>query len=84
MPLNDFPAPSGAREEGNAMSRPKAIVIVPTGRPVPPIEALSTEADLVVVRTADELRAAQPGAQILFLNDFRSNLLREVGPGELR
>lgn len=66
------------------MSRPKAIVIVPTGRPVPPIEALSTEADLVVVRTADELRAAQPGAQILFLNDFRSNLLREVGPGELR
>ncbi|WP_284990254.1 D-2-hydroxyacid dehydrogenase [Arthrobacter sp. efr-133-TYG-120] len=36
------------------------------------------------MRTADELRAAQPGAEILFLNDFRSNLLREVGPGELR
>jgi phosphoglycerate dehydrogenase-like enzyme len=25
-----------------------------------------------------------PGAEILFLNDFRTTLLREVGPGELR
>ncbi|WP_218022479.1 D-2-hydroxyacid dehydrogenase [Nocardia amamiensis] len=36
------------------------------------------------MRTADELRAAQPGAEILFLNDFRTSLLREVGPAELR
>ncbi|WP_271983633.1 D-2-hydroxyacid dehydrogenase [Pseudoclavibacter terrae] len=37
-----------------------------------------------MVRTAEELRAAQPGVEILFLNDFRSTLLREVGPGDLR
>ncbi len=66
------------------MSQPRAIVIVPPGRPVPPVERLKEEAEIVIVRTADELRAAQPGAEILFLNDFRSNLLREVGPGELR
>lgn len=59
-------------------------MIVPPGRPVPPVERLKEEAEIVIVRTADELRAAQPGAEILFLNDFRSNLLREVGPGELR
>lgn len=66
------------------MSQPRAIVIIPPGRPVPPVERLKEEAEIVIVRTADELRAAQPGAEILFLNDFRSNLLREVGPGELR
>ncbi|WP_426300407.1 D-2-hydroxyacid dehydrogenase [Arthrobacter sp. R-11] len=66
------------------MSRPKVIVIVQEGRPVPPVERLEAEADVVVVRTADEFRAAQPGAEILFLNDFRTKLLREVGPGELR
>jgi len=60
------------------------IVIVQEGRPVPPVERLEAEADVVVVRTADEFRAAQPGAEILFLNDFRTKLLREVGPGELR
>lgn len=59
-------------------------MIVPVGAPVPPLDAVSEEADIVVVRTADELRAAQGGAEILFLNDFRSGLLREVGPGELR
>jgi len=66
------------------VSRPKVIVIVQEGRPVPPVERLEAEADVVVVRTADEFRAAQPGAEILFLNDFRTKLLREVGPGELR
>lgn len=66
------------------MSQPKAIVIVQPGRPMPPVERLESEAEIVIVRTADELRAAQPGAEILFLNDFRSNLLREVGPAELR
>lgn len=38
----------------------------------------------MVVRTAEEFRAALPGTEILFLNDFRTKLLREVGPGELR
>lgn len=66
------------------MSRPKVMVIVQEGRPVPPLERLDEEAEVVVVRTADEFRAAQPGTQILFLNDFRTKLLREVGPGELR
>ncbi|MFJ4210193.1 D-2-hydroxyacid dehydrogenase [Paenarthrobacter sp. NPDC089675] len=66
------------------MSRPKVIVIVQEGRPVPPVERLEAEADVVVVRTADEFRAALPGTEILFLNDFRTKLLREIGPGELR
>ncbi|MDR7159901.1 D-2-hydroxyacid dehydrogenase [Arthrobacter sp. BE255] len=66
------------------MSQPKVIAIVQEGRPLPPLERLEAEADVVVVRTADEFRAAQPGAEILFLNDFRTKLLREVGPGELR
>ncbi len=66
------------------MSRPKVIAIVQEGRPLPPVERLEAEANVMVVRTADEFRAAQPGAEILFLNDFRTKLLREVGPGELR
>jgi phosphoglycerate dehydrogenase-like enzyme len=66
------------------VSRPKVIVIVQEGRPVPPVERLEAEADVVVVRTAEEFRAALPGTEILFLNDFRTKLLREVGPGELR
>jgi phosphoglycerate dehydrogenase-like enzyme len=64
--------------------KPKVIVIVPIGRPVPPVDRLADEAEITIVRTAEEFRAAQPGAEILFLNDFRSNLLREAGPGELR
>ena len=66
------------------MSRPKVITIVQEGRPVPPVERLDAEAEVVVVRTADDFRAALPGTEILFLNDFRTKLLREVGPGELR
>lgn len=66
------------------MSRPKVIVIVQEGRPVPPVGRLEAEADVVVVRTAEEFRAALPGTEILFLNDFRTKLLREVGPGKLR
>jgi phosphoglycerate dehydrogenase-like enzyme len=48
------------------------------------VERLEAEADVLVVRTAEEFRAALPGTEILFLNDFRTKLLREVGPGELR
>lgn len=64
--------------------KPKVIVIVQQGRPEPPVDRLAAEAEIVIVRTAEEFRAAQPGAEILFLNDFRTNLLRETGPGELR
>jgi phosphoglycerate dehydrogenase-like enzyme len=66
------------------MAKPKVIVIVPPERDAPPIDKLRDEADFVVVRTADELRAAQPGVEILFLNHYRSELLRIVGPGDLR
>lgn len=62
----------------------KIIVVVPENRPVPPVEHLEADYDVIIVRTAEELRAAQPGAEILFLNDFRSTLLRDVGPGEVR
>lgn len=66
------------------MSRPKVIVIVQDGRPLPPVERLDSEAEVVVVRSAEEFKAALPGAEMLFLNDFRTKLLRDVGPGELR
>lgn len=66
------------------MSQPRAIVIVPEGRPVPPLNSFAREAEVTVVRTAEEFRAAQPGTEILFLNDFRTKLLRDVGPGDLK
>ncbi|MBS1843123.1 MAG: D-2-hydroxyacid dehydrogenase [Actinobacteria bacterium] len=66
------------------MAVPKVIVIVPPGSDAPPLAAVEGEAEFVVVRTADELRAALPGVEILFLNHYRSELLREVGPGDLR
>lgn len=69
---------------GKQPASPKVIVIVPVGQQAPPMEHLTNEATIVVVRTAGELRTAREGAEILFLNDFRSSLLREVGPGDLR
>jgi phosphoglycerate dehydrogenase-like enzyme len=66
------------------VSRPRVIVIATPGSPAPPVERLRDEADFTVVRTADELRAAQPGVEILFLNHYRSDLLKLVGPGDLR
>jgi len=66
------------------LMKPKAIVVVPVGAPLPPLDSVSEEAEIVVARTAGELQSALRGAEILFLNDFRSTLLREVGPGDLR
>lgn len=66
------------------MTRPKVIVVVPIGVVIPPVDRLECEAEGVVGTTAEELREAQEDAEILFLNDFRSNLLRDVGPGRLR
>jgi phosphoglycerate dehydrogenase-like enzyme len=66
------------------MAKPKVIVVVPPVSDAPPIDRLRDEAQFVVVRTADELRAAQPGVEILFLNHYKSDLLRIVGPGDLR
>lgn len=76
-------AVEGRGREVETVSRPKVMVIVQEGRPLPPLERLEAEAEVSVVRTADEFRDAQPGTEILFLNDFRTKLLREVGPGEL-
>jgi len=66
------------------MSLPKVIVVCPPDGEPPPLGSLREEAEFLIVRTADDLRAAQPGVEILFLNDFRTDLLRVVGPGELR
>jgi phosphoglycerate dehydrogenase-like enzyme len=66
------------------MAEPKVIVVVPPDRDAPPVDRLRDEAEFVVVRTAQELEAAQPGVEILFLNHYRSELLRIVGPGDLR
>src|SRR4051794_8233415 len=66
------------------MAKPKVIVVVPPERDAPPIDRLRDVAEFLVVRTADELRAAQPGVEVLFLNDFRTELLRAVGPGDLK
>jgi phosphoglycerate dehydrogenase-like enzyme len=66
------------------VQRQKVIVVVPPDADEPPLDHLRDRLEFIVVRTAEELRAAQPGVEILFLNHFRSELLREVGPGDLR
>jgi phosphoglycerate dehydrogenase-like enzyme len=66
------------------MVKPRAIVVVPPQGIAPALERLRERADIVVVRTEEEYRAALPGAEIVFLNNFRSELLREVGPGDVR
>ncbi|MBC9942969.1 D-2-hydroxyacid dehydrogenase [Leucobacter sp. cx-328] len=66
------------------MSKSRAILIVPEDRPAPPLESFANETEVTVVRTAAEFREALPGTEILFLNDFRTQLLREVGPGDLK
>lgn len=73
-----------AEKGGTHVSQPKTILVVPEGRPVPPTDSFENETDLVVVRTADEYRDALPDAEIMFLNDFRTSLLRNVGAGGLR
>lgn len=65
------------------MDKPPVIVVVPVGGVVPPLEAIKAEADVILVRTPDEFRDAHNRAKIMFLNDFRSNLLREIGPGTI-
>ncbi len=64
------------------MSRPNVIVIA--DEPDVVVDRLNDEAELIVVRTADEFRMAQHDAEVLFLADFRTTLLKGVGPGRLR
>lgn len=62
----------------------KVIAVCRLDRDCAELDAVRDDVDLTIVRTADEYRAALPGAEVLFLNDVRSTLIREVGPGELK
>ena len=44
------------------MSLPKVIVVCPPDGEPPPLCSLRDEAEFLIVRTADDLRAAQPVA----------------------
>lgn len=66
------------------MGRPGVVVVCRADRACEEVEPLRAIADISVVRTAGELRAALPGTEVMFLNDVRSTLVKEVGPGGLR
>lgn len=66
------------------MTTPKVMVIVPEGQPAPPLDRVERLAEVIVVRTAAEYLSACGTAEILFMNDFRTTLLRDHGPGSLR
>lgn len=66
------------------MTVTKVIVVYPEGRTPPPVERLPEDVKVLLVQTELELREAMPGVHIMFLNDFRTDLLRRVGPGDLR
>lgn len=70
-----------SREESGRL---RVAVVVPLGGQVPPLEGIAREAEVTVVETAAELEAALEATEVLFLNDFRSTLLREVGPRKLK
>lgn len=66
------------------MGRLRVVVVCRDDRACEEVEPLREIADIAVVRTADELRAQLPGTEVMFLNDVRSRLIKEVGPGGLR
>lgn len=66
------------------MARPRVVVVCRADRACEEVEPLRELADVSVVRTADELREQLPGTEVMFLNDVRSTLIKEVGPGDLR
>lgn len=66
------------------MSKPNVMVVAPSGGIVPPLELILEEANPVVVQSSDEFLAAREGIEIMFLNDFRSTLVRDFGPGDLK
>lgn len=60
--------------------RPRVVILTAPGVPEPyNLERLSQRAD-VVLATAEDLHAAMPGADVLFLWDFFSSALREAWP----
>lgn len=66
------------------MSKPNVMVVAPSGGVIPPLEMILEEAHPVVVQTADEFLQARKDVEIMFLNDFRSTLIRDYGPGDLK
>lgn len=66
------------------MSKPNVMVVAPSGGIVPPLELILEEANPVVVQSSDEFLALREGIEIMFLNDFRSTLIRDFGPGDLK
>lgn len=60
------------------------MVIVRPDRECPELEPLRGVADVVVVRSVEELGMELPGTEILFLNNVRCTWLKETGPGDLR
>jgi len=67
------------------VSLPKVIVVCPPSGDPPALGSLRDDAEFLIVRNAEDLRAAQPGVEILFLfNSVGTDLLRIVGPGDLK
>jgi len=57
------------------------VVVVTHGRDRPPgLEAVAAKADVRYAESAEELRDRLPGAQVLFVADFRSGMLRDAWP----
>lgn len=67
------------------MNQPNVIVIRLEDSVLPPaFAALERVANVTVVDNEDDLRRAQSHAEIAFVWDFKSDLLRKVGPGALK
>ena len=58
-------------------SRPAVVVLYATNRPSG-LEPMAEAAELRYAASTDELRAALAGAQVLFVADFRSGMLRDA------
>jgi len=73
------------RQYGRSMSRPRVIVVRdPDGELPSQLRALDELADVVAVATEDAFRRACRDAEIAFLWDFDTDLLRRTGPGSLK
>jgi len=69
-----------AQHSGTPRRRPRVVLLTAPGVPDPyNLDRLRQRAD-VVQASADELSAAMPGAEVLFLWDFFSSALRDAWP----
>ena len=69
--------PGGAAAGPGARSRPVVVVLHATNRPAG-LEPVAEAAEMRYAASAEELRSALVGAQVLFVADFRSGMLREA------